>query len=123
MISEPLELRPGATVVSLGVDGKPDTLRRGTNSMVCFADAPGDTLFDVRCYHASFIPLIYRARALTASWMVAPLTGCTGRLATWSEHLIRSTTNSIRTDLNRISTSQPAGRPSTLEFGRLRSET
>jgi hypothetical protein len=60
----PPEARAGATVVTMSVDGHPDTLRAGTNPMVCFTDAPADTLLDVRCYHATFAPLIYAARSL-----------------------------------------------------------
>ena len=32
--------------------------------MVCMADQPGDSTFDVRCYHETFIPLVYRIRQL-----------------------------------------------------------
>lgn len=59
----PQELRAEATVVRL-VGGRPDTLRAGHNAMVCLADDPADTLIDVRCYHARFVPLIYAARRL-----------------------------------------------------------
>lgn len=44
--------------------GRPDTLRTGSNPVVCFADNPADSLVDVRCYHAAFVPLIYAARRL-----------------------------------------------------------
>lgn len=60
----PPQLRGGASVVQLGPHGHPNTLRAGTNPMVCFADNPADTLLDVRCYHAAFVPLIYAARRL-----------------------------------------------------------
>lgn len=59
----PADLRAGATVVRVR-DGRPDTLRAGTNPMVCFADTPADTLVDVRCYHTTLVPLIYRARQI-----------------------------------------------------------
>ena len=29
--------------------------------MVCIADKPGDAHFDVRCYHETFIAVVYRA--------------------------------------------------------------
>ena len=29
--------------------------------MVCIAEKPGNATFDVRCYHESFIPAVYRA--------------------------------------------------------------
>jgi hypothetical protein len=60
----PPALREGATVVRLRRGGVPDTIRAGTNPMVCFADTPADTLLDVRCYHSVFVPMIYVARAL-----------------------------------------------------------
>lgn len=44
----PPELQAGATVVRLTRDGEVDTLRAGSNPMVCFADNPSDTLLDVR---------------------------------------------------------------------------
>jgi hypothetical protein len=63
----PAELRGGAGVVRLDRRGQPEIWRESTNGMVCLADAPGDAVFDVRCYHASFVPLIYRLRQLAAS--------------------------------------------------------
>ena len=63
----PAQLREGAGVVSIDRGGLPRVWREGTNGMVCLADAPGDAVFDVRCYHASFVPLIYRLRQLAAS--------------------------------------------------------
>jgi len=62
----PGALRAGAGVVRLDGDGQPHELRSGANGMVCLADQPGDSIFDVRCYHASFIQLIYRRRQLVA---------------------------------------------------------
>jgi hypothetical protein len=59
----PLTFRDAATVVRLRM-GRPDTLRAGTNPMVCFADNPTDSLIDVRCYHTTLVPLIYAARRL-----------------------------------------------------------
>jgi hypothetical protein len=63
----PVELRGGAGVVSLDRAGQPHVWRESANGMVCLADAPGDTTFDVRCYHASFVPLLYRIRQLAAA--------------------------------------------------------
>src|SRR5262245_27736322 len=57
----PEVLRDGATVVRLNGAGQPEILRKGKNGMVCIADKPGDAQFDVRCYHESFIPVVYRA--------------------------------------------------------------
>ena len=56
----PAALRNGATVVRLDNAGQPETLRNGTNGMVCIADKPGDAQFDVRCYRDSFIHVVYR---------------------------------------------------------------
>ena len=56
----PAALRNGATVVRLDNAGQPETLRNGTNGMVCIADKPGDAQFDVRCYKDSFIHVVYR---------------------------------------------------------------
>jgi hypothetical protein len=57
----PEQLRAGATVVRLDSSLRPEVLRKGTNGMVCIADAPNDDLFDVRCYRDTFIPVVYRA--------------------------------------------------------------
>ena len=63
----PAALRAGAGVVRLDRGGRPEEWRASRNGMVCLADQPGDSLFDVRCYRASFIPLLYRARQLAAA--------------------------------------------------------
>jgi hypothetical protein len=34
--------------------------------MICLADSPGDSVFDVRCYQVGFVPVIYRIRQLIA---------------------------------------------------------
>jgi len=57
----PEPLRAAATVVRLDSTFRPDVLRKGTNGMVCIADAPNDNRFDVRCYRDSFIAVVYRA--------------------------------------------------------------
>jgi hypothetical protein len=63
----PPALRAGAGVVRLDQRGNPQEWRPSRNGMVCLADEPGDSIFDVRCYHRSFIPLLYRARQLGAA--------------------------------------------------------
>jgi len=63
----PAALRAGAGVVRLDSQGHPEEWRASRNGLVCLADRPGDSLFDVRCYQASFIQLIYRARQLAAA--------------------------------------------------------
>jgi hypothetical protein len=62
----PAELRSGAEVVTVDNRGRPQVLRAGDNGLVCLADPPGDSTFDVRCYQAAFVPLIYRLRQLAA---------------------------------------------------------
>jgi len=65
----PPALRAGAGVVLLDGAGRPEEWRASGNGVICLADQPGDSLFDVRCYQASFIPLLYRARQLAAAGM------------------------------------------------------
>jgi hypothetical protein len=62
----PEQLRSGSAVVRLNRAGFPESIRKGTNGMVCIADQPGDDTFDVRCYHESFISIVYRGFQLNA---------------------------------------------------------
>ena len=62
----PAELRPAAGVVALDDRGQPQVWRPSANGMICLADSPGDSTFDVRCYQAGFVPVIYRIRQLIA---------------------------------------------------------
>ena len=62
----PAELRPAAGVVALDDGGQPQVWRPSANGMICLADSPGDSTFDVRCYQARFVPVIYRIRQLLA---------------------------------------------------------
>ena len=57
----PPALRAGATVVRLTRESVPQLIRQGTNGLVCIDDVPGDSMFDVRCYRDTFIPVVYRA--------------------------------------------------------------
>jgi hypothetical protein len=63
----PAAMKNGAAVVRLDAYGQPETLRDGTNGLVCIADKPGDAEFDVRCYRDSFIHVVYRNFQLKAS--------------------------------------------------------
>ena len=65
----PQSMRSEAAVMAIARDGTLRPLRAGTSAMVCLADAPGDSLFDVRCYHQSFMPLVTRRRVLARSGM------------------------------------------------------
>ncbi|MDZ4864223.1 MAG: hypothetical protein SGJ01_12480 [Gemmatimonadota bacterium] len=60
----PATMRSGAAVMTIARDGTLRPLRAGTNGMICLADTPADSLFDVRCYHQSFMPLVTRRRVL-----------------------------------------------------------
>jgi hypothetical protein len=62
----PEQLRDASAVVRLNRAGFAESLRAGTNGMVCIADRPGDDQFDVRCYREDFIPVVYRAFQLNA---------------------------------------------------------
>jgi hypothetical protein len=62
----PAELRAAAGVVALDGRGQPRVWRPSANGMICLADSPGDSVFDVRCYQAGFVPVIYRIRQLIA---------------------------------------------------------
>jgi hypothetical protein len=62
----PAELRGAAGVVALDGQGQPQVWRASANGMICLADSPGDSVFDVRCYQAGFVPVIYRIRQLIA---------------------------------------------------------
>jgi len=53
----------GATVRQLQ-NGTWATLREGTGSFVCLADAPGDDRFHAACYHESLEPYMARGREL-----------------------------------------------------------
>ena len=63
----PAALRESATVVRMNAAGQPETLRNGSNGMVCIADKPSDEVFDVRCYRESFIHVVYRTFQLGAN--------------------------------------------------------
>jgi hypothetical protein len=62
----PAELQAAAGVVALDGHGQPQVWRASANGMICLADSPGDSTFDVRCYQAEFVPVIYRIRQLIA---------------------------------------------------------
>src|SRR5262245_48313514 len=62
----PEYMRADAGIVHLNRAGFPESLRKGTNGMVCIADRPADDMFDVRCYREDFISVVYRAFQLNA---------------------------------------------------------
>lgn len=63
----PAELRPGATVLGYGADGRLAPLRKGTGEMTCLAPNRATARFHVACYHNSLEPFMARGRALRAS--------------------------------------------------------
>jgi hypothetical protein len=66
VLALPEHMRAAATVVRLNRAGFLESLRKGTNGMVCMADRQGDDTFDVRCYREDFISVVYRGFQLSA---------------------------------------------------------
>jgi hypothetical protein len=66
----PAEMRPGATVLGYGADGKLGTLRAGGGTMTCLASDPKVERFHVACYHRSLEPFMARGRELRARGVV-----------------------------------------------------
>lgn len=66
----PAEMRPGATVLGYGADGKLGTLRAGSGTMTCLASDPKVERFHVACYHRSLEPFMARGRELRAQGVV-----------------------------------------------------
>lgn len=58
--------RAGAAVLGYAADGSVTTLRRGSNSLICLADNPGQEGWSVACYHQSIEPYMARGRELRA---------------------------------------------------------
>lgn len=59
--------RAGATVYGYRHGGTvAEVIREGSNSFVCLADAPGDLVFQVSCYHRSLEPFMAMGRELRA---------------------------------------------------------
>ncbi|MEX0600192.1 MAG: hypothetical protein WD021_10010 [Rhodothermales bacterium] len=61
----PDEYKEGAEVRVFADDGL-ETLRPGSNDMICLGDQPGDDRFHVACYHDSLEPFMERGRTLRA---------------------------------------------------------
>lgn len=60
----PEALRAGATVLGYNSSKKLETLRQGSNEMICLADDPSDTRWQVSCYHKDLEPFMKRGREL-----------------------------------------------------------
>ena len=63
----PADMRPGATVLGYGADGKLASLRKGTGDMTCLAPNRTIQRFHVACYHNSLEPFMARGRSLRSS--------------------------------------------------------
>jgi hypothetical protein len=63
----PEERRADATVLGYDATGKLVTLREGKGDLICLADDPGDTEFEVDCYHKDLEPFMSRGRAMSAT--------------------------------------------------------
>jgi hypothetical protein len=68
----PEAMRSAATVLGYGTDMKLQTLRRGSNGMICLADDPRDDQFHASCYHEGMEPFMARGRELRASGVTGP---------------------------------------------------
>lgn len=64
LLAAPPEKKDDATVYGYDADGKMVVLRKGTNEVICVADAPGDSSFSVACYSKDLEPLMQRGREL-----------------------------------------------------------
>jgi hypothetical protein len=66
ILAAPKERRADATVLGFTREGKVETLRKGTNDLVCLADDPAEKGFSVACYHKDLEPFMARGRELAA---------------------------------------------------------
>jgi hypothetical protein len=63
----PEERRADATVLGYDATGAIVTLRQGKGDLVCLADNPKDSAFEVDCYQKDLEPFMARGRALSAT--------------------------------------------------------
>lgn len=80
VLALPEGLREGAEVRIRTEEGL-QTVREGTNGMICLADEPGDDNFQVACYHETLEPFMARGRELRAQGV----TGMARQEARWKE--------------------------------------
>jgi hypothetical protein len=66
VLAAPPESRAGAAVLGYDAAGTLQTLRPGSNDIICLADDPRDPSFSVACYHKDLEPFMARGRELTA---------------------------------------------------------
>ena len=67
LLAAPTDRREAATVLGYTTAGALETLRKGTNDLVCVADNPHRTDFKVSCHHQDLEPYMARGRALRAT--------------------------------------------------------
>ena len=68
----PADRRDGAAVLGYGASGKLETLRPGTNDLICLYDDPSDDRWSVACYHQDLEPFMARGRELLAQGVAGP---------------------------------------------------
>jgi hypothetical protein len=68
----PADRRDGAAVLGYGATGELETLRPGTNDLICLYDDPSDDRWSVACYHRDLEPFMARGRELTAQGVAGP---------------------------------------------------
>jgi hypothetical protein len=64
VLAAPAELREKAMVYGYSPQGEFIVLRKGSNEMVCLADDPAQTGYNVSCYHKDLDPFMARGREL-----------------------------------------------------------
>ena len=64
VMAAPEDQRKEATVLGFNEKGDLETLKKGSNELICIADNPKKDGFNVVCYHKSLEPFMARGRAL-----------------------------------------------------------
>lgn len=72
VLPAPDSLRAGATVLGYDPSGKLVTLRQGNGTLICLADDPAQSRFNVACYQKELEPFMVRGRALRAQGLKRP---------------------------------------------------
>ncbi len=66
VLAAPADLREGAAVLGYNQQGELVRLREGKNELICVANDPNKTSFNVACYHRELEPYMARGRELVA---------------------------------------------------------
>ncbi len=82
VLAAPEDRREGATVLGYGTDGAVKIVRKGTNDLICLADAPQKKGFQAACYHKELDPYMARGRALRTEGVTD---GAKNRETRWKE--------------------------------------